>query len=98
MSVRIRLARTGKLNQPSYRIVVADSRVKRGGRVIEVLGHYNPLVDPVGLNYAEERLKYWLAQGAQMSDRVTYLITGKKRKRTKNKAAQKKKKSKEKET
>lgn len=98
MSVRIRLARTGKLHQPSYRIVAADSRTKRDGKVIEFLGQYNPLADPVEVSYAEERLKYWLAQGAQMSDRVSYLITGKKRKRTKNKAAQKKQESKEGET
>lgn len=95
MSVRIRLARTGKRHQPSYRIIVADSRAKRDGRFIEILGQYNPLANPAQANYSEERLKYWLSQGAQMSDRVCYLITGEKRKRTKNKSKQKKQESKE---
>jgi small subunit ribosomal protein S16 len=95
MSVRIRLARTGKRHQPSYRLVAADSRAKRDGKFIEILGHYNPLANPVQVKYSKERLKYWLSQGAQMSDRVRYLVTGKKRKRTKDKSKQKKEASQE---
>jgi small subunit ribosomal protein S16 len=86
MAVRIRLTRTGQRHQPSYRIVAAEARVKRDGKFIENLGWYNPLSEPAQLQYDQERLKYWLSQGAQMSDRVRHLVTGEKRLRTKSKA------------
>lgn len=73
MSVRIRLARGGAKKRPYYRIIVADSRRPRDGRFLERLGTYNPLLaneneQRVTLN--EERIRYWLSQGALPSDRV----------------------------
>ncbi|MBA7495515.1 hypothetical protein ES702_06102 [subsurface metagenome] len=85
MSVRIRLTRTGKKHQPSYRIVVADSQVKRNGKVIEVLGFYNPLTDPATVRINRPRFDYWLSVGAQPSDPVRALILGQKRMRMKSK-------------
>ena len=83
MSVRIRLQRTGKKHQPSYRIVVADSRWKRNGKIIEKVGFYNPLTDPPTIKFDKGRIDYWLSVGAQMSDVVRELVFGQKRKRTK---------------
>ena len=62
--LRIRLRRTGKAKQPSYRIVVADQRAPRDGAFVEILGHYNPRTDPTTFVIDEERAKHWLAQGA----------------------------------
>ncbi len=72
--VRIRLRRTGKTKQPSYRIVVADSRAPRDGRFIEIIGHYNPVRQPKILEIKQDRARYWLSVGAQPSDTVTYLF------------------------
>lgn len=72
--VRIRLRRTGKTKQPSYRVVVADSRSPRDGRFIEIIGHYNPVQQPKLLNIKSDRARYWLGVGAQPSDTVTYLF------------------------
>jgi small subunit ribosomal protein S16 len=83
MAMRIRLTRIGKRHQPSYRIVATDSRNKRDGKFNEVLGWYNPLTEPAQVNYNQQRVNYWLSQGAKMSDRVRLLITGEKRQRTK---------------
>jgi small subunit ribosomal protein S16 len=67
--VKIRLQRFGKKHQPTYRIVVIDSRRQRDGKVLDTLGHYDPLhKDSFALNV--ERLQFWLARGAQMSARV----------------------------
>ena len=74
MAVRIRLTRVGATKQPSYRVVVADSRNARDGRSIETLGHYNPRSEPVELNVDAEKAKKWLAQGAQPSDTVVRLF------------------------
>jgi small subunit ribosomal protein S16 len=71
--VRIRLARGGAKKRPFYRIVAADSRSPRDGRFLEKLGTYNPLLkaeDPNRVVLREERIRYWLGQGAQISDRV----------------------------
>ena len=71
--VRIRLARGGAKKRPYYRIVAADSRSPRDGRFLEKLGTYNPLLkaeDPTRVTLNEERVRYWLGQGAQVSDRV----------------------------
>lgn len=71
--VKIRLARTGKTNQPSYRIVVADKRAPRDGRHIEVLGHYSPLGDKeVEIN--QEKYEEWIKKGAQPSKTVKRLV------------------------
>ncbi len=72
--VKIRLRRTGKKNQPSYRIVVADSRSPRDGRFIENLGYYNPLTDPETIVFDRERALYWIANGAQPSEMVERMM------------------------
>jgi small subunit ribosomal protein S16 len=74
MAVRIRLTRVGAKKQPSYRVVVADSRSARDGRSIETIGHYNPRVDPVEVNIDAEKATAWLAKGAQPSDTVARLF------------------------
>ena len=74
MSVKIRLRRTGGKKQPSYRVVVADSRSPRDGRFIENIGNYNPRTDPATYTIDEERARYWLSQGAQPTDAVARLL------------------------
>ena len=74
MSVRIRLTRVGATKQPSYRVVVADSRSARDGRAIETIGHYNPRQDPIELVVDAAKAKDWLAKGAQPSDTVVRLF------------------------
>jgi small subunit ribosomal protein S16 len=74
MAVRIRLTRVGATKQPSYRVVVADSRAARDGRAIDTIGHYNPRTEPIELNIDEAKAKAWLAKGAQPSDTVTRLL------------------------
>jgi small subunit ribosomal protein S16 len=73
MSVVIRLARAGTKKRPVYHVVVADSRFPRDGRFIERLGHFNPLLpkdSELRLKLDMEKVKAWLAKGAQPSDRV----------------------------
>lgn len=72
--LRIRLSRTGKKRQPSYRIVVADKRSRRDGRVVERIGFYNPLPDPVEYRIQEARALHWLSVGAQPTDAVRQLL------------------------
>mgnify|MGYP003572906219 CR=1 FL=1 len=72
--LRIRLSRTGKKKQPSYRVVVANIESKRDGRIVERLGHYNPLVDPIEYRIEEDRALYWLSVGAQPTDAVRRLL------------------------
>lgn len=74
MAVRIRLTRVGAKKQPSYRVVVADSRSARDSRAIETLGHYNPRTEPIEFNVDEDKAKAWLAKGAQPSDTVVRLF------------------------
>ena len=71
--VRIRLARAGAKKRPFYRIVAADARSPRDGRFLEQLGSYDPLLnseDPKRVVLKEERIRYWIGQGAQVRDRV----------------------------
>jgi small subunit ribosomal protein S16 len=68
MAVRIRLTRVGATKQPSYRVVVADSRSARDSRAIETIGHYNPRTEPVEVNIDADKAKAWLAKGAKPSD------------------------------
>jgi len=78
MSLKIRLARAGAKKQPFYRIVVADARSPRDGRFIEKVGTYNPMVPQdhaERLTLNEERIKYWLASGAQATDRLARMLT-----------------------
>jgi small subunit ribosomal protein S16 len=72
--VKIRLRRTGKTKQPSYRLVVADSRSPRDGKFIEIIGHYNPIRQPKVLEVKADRARYWLGVGAQPSDTVARLL------------------------
>lgn len=72
--LRIRLSRTGKKRQPSYRVVVADKRSRRDGRVVERIGFYNPLPDPAEYRIKEERALHWLSVGAQPTDAVRRLL------------------------
>jgi len=74
MTVKIRLKRTGMKKAPSYRVVVADSRSPRDGRIIENLGWYNPMVEPSIINIDEEKTLGWLKNGAQPSDSVAQLL------------------------
>jgi small subunit ribosomal protein S16 len=75
--LRIRLRRMGKKKQPSYRVVVADSRAPRDGAFVEVVGYYNPRTEPATVEIDTERAKLWLARGAQPSDRVARLLAAK---------------------
>ena len=76
--VKVRLFRTGARGKPSYRIVVMDQRKKRQGRVLELLGTYEPRVDG-GIQYSEAALAKWVERGAQVSDTVASLIRRHKR-------------------
>ncbi len=72
--LKLRLRRMGAKRQPSYRIVVAESRSPRDGRFIETVGIYNPKTQPMTLRVDEERAKYWLERGAQPTDTVRSLL------------------------
>src|SRR6476619_2768496 len=72
--VVIRLRRQGKTKQPSYRMVVTDSRSPRDGKFIEIIGHYNPIRQPKVLEIKSDRARYWLSVGARPSDTVVYLL------------------------
>jgi small subunit ribosomal protein S16 len=72
--VKIRLRRMGAKKQPTYRFVVADARSPRDGRFIEILGHYNPRTEPKTLVVDQDKVKEWLAKGAQPSDPVRRLF------------------------
>ena len=72
--LKIRLSRRGKKRQPSYRVVVADVNSKRDGRIVERIGHYNPLTDPAEFSIQEDRALHWLNVGAQPTDAVRRLL------------------------
>ena len=74
MAVKIRLRRLGAKKAPFYRIVVADSRYPRDGRFIEEIGTYNPLSDPSVFEVDAEKVKAWIANGAQPTDTVKVLL------------------------
>ena len=74
MAVKIRLKRMGKIRAPFYRIVVADSRTKRDGRVIEEIGKYHPTEEPSFIEVNSERAQYWLSVGAQPSPQVEAIL------------------------
>ncbi|MBQ7289231.1 MAG: 30S ribosomal protein S16 [Clostridia bacterium] len=74
MAVKIRLRRMGAKKAPFYRIVVADSRYPRDGRFIEEVGYYNPMTEPVQLKVEGEKVKQWIANGAQPTDTVKALL------------------------
>jgi len=72
--VKIRLSRLGAHKKPFYRIVVADSRARRDGPFIEILGTYNPMKDPSEIKLDGEKVKHWLQRGAQPTDKAKKLI------------------------
>jgi len=74
VAVKIRLKRMGKIRAPYYRIVVADSRTKRDGRVIEEIGKYHPTEEPSFIEVDSERAQYWLSVGAQPTEQVTAIL------------------------
>lgn len=74
MAVKIRLRRTGAKKQPTYRVVVADSRFPRDGRFIEEIGHYNPRTEPVTVVIDSEKAKKWISNGAQPTETVKALL------------------------
>ena len=74
MAVRIRLRRMGKKKQPTYRVVVADARSPRDGRIIESIGRYDPRGEPSLVEIDNDRARYWLGTGAQPSERVQKLL------------------------
>ena len=72
--VKIRLMRMGATKRPFYRVVVADSRSPRDGRIIEKIGRYHPLEEPSLVEIDEDRALYWLSQGAQPTEQVQSLL------------------------
>jgi len=74
VATKIRLKRLGKIRAPYYRIVVADSRARRDGKVIEEIGKYHPTEEPSLIEVDSERAQYWLGVGAQPSDQVVVLL------------------------
>ena len=74
MAVKIRLKRMGKIRAPYYRIVVADSRTRRDGRVIEEIGKYHPKEEPSLIEVKSERAQYWLGVGAQPTEAVAAIL------------------------
>ncbi len=74
MAVKLRLMRMGKKKQPTYRVVAADSRSPRNGRFIEIVGTYQPRLDPSGLIIDNAKAVDWLRKGARPTDRVEKLL------------------------
>ena len=74
MSVRVRLTRVGSKKNPVWRVVVADQRSPRDGRVIEQVGRYNPQTDPSEIVLDEDRIQHWIARGAQPTGTVRRLM------------------------
>jgi len=77
LAVKIRLTRVGARNNPIWRVVATDQRSPRDGRFIEVLGQYNPQTEPSTIELNEERVRDWLAHGAQPSNTVKNLLKAK---------------------
>ena len=74
MAVKLRLMRMGKKKQPTYRIVAADSRSPRNGRFIEIVGTYQPRLEPSGVLVDDEKVLKWLHNGAQPTEAVEKLL------------------------
>jgi small subunit ribosomal protein S16 len=74
MSVRVRLTRVGGKKNPIWRVVVADQRSPRDGRVIETIGHYNPQTDPSTIVIDDDRLEHWISRGARPTGTVMKLM------------------------
>lgn len=74
MAVKIKLQRLGKIRTPQYRVVIADSRTRRDGKEIEVIGRYQPKQEPSLIDIDSERAQYWLSVGAQPTEPVLALL------------------------
>lgn len=74
MAVKIKLTRLGKIRNPQYRVVIADSRTRRNGRAIETIGKYHPKEEPSLIEIDSERAQYWLNVGAQPTEPVLNLL------------------------
>ena len=74
MAVRIRLARMGAKKKPFYRLVAADSESPRDGRFLEILGFYDPMKDPAEIKIHEDKVNYWLEQGARVTESAGALL------------------------
>ncbi|TWS21416.1 30S ribosomal protein S16 [Tsukamurella asaccharolytica] len=74
MAVKIKLTRLGKIRNPQYRVVVADSRTRRNGRAIESIGKYHPKEEPSLIQIDSERVQYWLSVGAQPTEPILALL------------------------
>ncbi len=74
MAVKLRLMRMGKKGQPTYRVVAADGRSPRDGRFIEIVGTYNPRLEPSGVNVDNDKAVAWLRRGAQPTESVEKLL------------------------
>ena len=74
MAVRMRLTRVGGKKDPIWRVVIADQRSPRDGRIIENVGHYNAQTEPSTVKLDEERVRHWLDRGAQPTDQVRKLL------------------------
>jgi small subunit ribosomal protein S16 len=75
MAVKIRLKRLGRKKKAVYRLVVASESSPRDGKIVEEVGFYNPLLEPIVFNYEEERIKYWLGVGAKPTEAVERLLS-----------------------
>lgn len=74
MAVKLRLTRIGKTKQPHYRVIASDSRSARDGRFLEIIGQYNPRLEPSGVNIDNDKAVAWLMKGAQPTERVRKLL------------------------
>lgn len=74
MAAKLKLQRVGTKNQPKYRLIVQETRTKLGGRVVEILGEYNPRMTTPLINFKKENVEKWLKTGAQMTDKVRFLL------------------------
>ena len=71
----IRLARMGARKKPHYRVIVIEKERARNGRSLEVVGTYNPRTNPASVELKRERIDYWVSKGAQMSERVSKIVS-----------------------
>ena len=74
MAVKLRLTRVGSKKNPIYRVVAADSRSPRDGKFIEIVGRYNPQTDPSTIDIDADKVKAWLAKGAQPTESVSRIL------------------------
>ena len=74
MAVRIRMTRMGAKKRPFYRLVAADSEAPRDGKFLDILGYYDPMKDPVVVKIHEDKINYWVEQGARVSEAVQAIL------------------------